>query len=130
MIAYRITAGVLGLSIAAAIIFLVRRDHMHGPYAMWWLFVAVAAGFFGIFPTSLDVAAAFVGVGYPPTLAMVAIIGLLLVKVLIMDIERSRHERMLRRMVQRMAILEAEQYAGKISSPDDADDTGGDASGT
>lgn len=114
MIAYRITAGVLGLSIAAAIIFLVRRDHMHGPYAMWWLFVALTAGFLGVFPTSLDVAAEFLGIGYPPTLAFVGIIGLLLIKVLIMDIERSRHERMLRRMVQRMAILEAEHFAEYI----------------
>ena len=36
-------AGLLGLGLAGTILYLVRRDRLHGPYALWWLLVAGAA---------------------------------------------------------------------------------------
>ena len=46
----QITSAVLGIVLAGAILFLVRRDHLHGPYALWWFAVAAATFELGVFP--------------------------------------------------------------------------------
>ncbi|QBQ56427.1 DUF2304 domain-containing protein [Nitrosococcus wardiae] len=107
MIDYQWTSTFIGVLIAGLILFLVRRDHLHGPYAVWWLFVAATVVVLGAFPELFDKVAPFFGVAYPPILAVVLGMGLLLLKVLTMDLERSRQERKLRRLVQRLAVLEA-----------------------
>ncbi len=107
MIDYQWTSAFVGLAIAGAILFLVRRDHLHGPYAVWWLVVAGTVVVAGAFPALFDKIAPFFGVAYSPTLVMVLGMGLLLVKMLTMDLERSRQERKLRRLAQRLAMLEA-----------------------
>ena len=106
MIDYQSTAMLIGLLLAAAILFLVRRDHLHGPYAYWWLFVALCAVVLAIWPRLIDMLALQAGVNYPPMLAVVVAITLVLIKMLKMDIERSRQERRLRRLTQRLAMLE------------------------
>lgn len=108
MIDYQWTSTFIGGLIAGLILFLVRRDHLHGPYAVWWLVVAATVVVLGAFPGLFDKVAPFFGVAYPPILAVVLGMGLLLLKVLTMDLERSRQERRLRRLVQRLAILEAD----------------------
>ncbi|ADE16679.1 conserved hypothetical protein [Nitrosococcus halophilus Nc 4] len=108
MIDYQWTSTFIGVLIAGLILFLVRRDHLHGPYAVWWLVVATTVVVLGVFPGLFDKVAPFFGVAYPPILAVVLGMGLLLLKVLTMDLERSRQERRLRRLVQRLAILEAD----------------------
>ena len=105
---YQITSALLGLTIAFGILFLVRRDHLHGPYAVWWLGVAVIAMLLGLFPQITNWLAIRTGVGYPPILAIVLGFGLLLIKMLTMDLERSRQERQIRRLAQRLALLEAQ----------------------
>lgn len=108
MIDHQFTAMVIGLLLAAAILFLVRRDHLHGPYAYWWLFVALCAVVLAIWPQIIDRLAASAGISYPPMFAVIVAMALLLVKMLKMDIERSRQERRLRRLTQRLAMLEEE----------------------
>ena len=105
---YQITSALLGLTIAFGILFLVRRDHLHGTYAVWWLGVAVIAMLLGLFPQITNWLAIRTGVGYPPILAIVLGFGLLLIKMLTMDLERSRQERQIRRLAQRLALLEAQ----------------------
>lgn len=107
MIDYQLTSTIAGLAIAGAILFLVRRGHLHGPYAIWWFLVAGAVVIAGAYPRLFDKAALFFGVSYPPTLAIVLGMGLLLIKMLTMDLGRSRQERKLRRLTQRLAMLEA-----------------------
>ena len=106
MIPYQITSTVIGLIIAGAILYLVRRDHLHGPYATWWLCVALAVMIIGFFPKIIDRLAILLGVNYPPILVVVLGLGLILIKMLTMDLERSRQERKIRRLAQRIAILE------------------------
>lgn len=106
MIPYHFTTTLIGLIIAGMIIFLVRRDHMHGPYAVWWLCVATVVVLLGLFPRLIDELAVLVGVSYPPILAIVLGVGLILVKMLTMDLEHSRQERKIRRLAQRLAMLE------------------------
>jgi hypothetical protein len=108
MITYQITSMAIGIVIAVVILFLVRRDHLHGPYAIWWIGAAITIGTLGFFPRLFDYLAVYVGVSYPPMLAIVLGFSMLLVKILTMDLERSRQERLIRRLAQRLAMLEAQ----------------------
>ncbi len=107
MITYQITSMAIGVGLAAVILLLVRRDHLHGPYAIWWIGAAATVGVLGFFPRLFDYLAGYLGVQYPPILALVLGFGLLLLKILTMDLERSRQERLIRRLAQRLAMLEA-----------------------
>ena len=111
MITYQITSMAMGVTIALIILFLVRRDHLHGPYAVWWIGAALTIALLGFFPRFFDYIAVYFGVSYPPILAIVLGFGMLLVKILTMDVERSRQERLIRRLAQRLAILEAQAAA-------------------
>ena len=107
-VTYQVTSMVLGIAIALIILFLVRRDHLHGPYAIWWIGVAATVVVLGLFPRFFDYLSIYLGVRYPPILAIILSLGIILVKMLTMDLERSRQERLIRRLAQRLAILEAQ----------------------
>ena len=109
MISYQVTSAVIAFIIAFKIIFLVRRDVLHTKYALWWFIVAVLVLIAGIFPRLIDVIAGWLGISYPPILAIVSGVGLILIKMLSMDIDRSRQEQKIRRLVQKLAILEEEK---------------------
>ena len=109
MITYQITSMAIGVGLAAIILFLVRRDHLHGPYAIWWIGAAATVALLGLFPRLFDILALKMGVSYPPVLAIVLGFGLLLLKMLTMDLDRSRQERLIRRLAQRLAMLEAQE---------------------
>ena len=106
MVSYQLTSAVIAIAIAGTIIFMVRRDRLHGPYAIWWLCTAVVILLLGIFPNAFDTIGRFLGIYYPPTLALALGLGLMLIKMLTMDLERSRQERKIRRLTQRIALLE------------------------
>lgn len=107
MISYQATSMIIGGILAVVILTLVRRGHLHGPYAIWWIVVAIGVAGVGAFPRLFDRVATYVGIGYPPMLAVVLGFALLLIKMLTMDVERSRQERLIRRLAQRLAMLEA-----------------------
>jgi hypothetical protein len=102
------TAAGLGIAIAGSILWLVRRDHLHGSHALWWLMVAGGALVAGFAPAVVDWLGKLLGVHYPPMLLVVVVLGALLLKLLQVDIDTSRRERRMRRMIQKMAILELE----------------------
>lgn len=104
----QITAGAIGVLLAGAILYLVRRDHLHGSYALWWLAVAAAILLLGVFPPVIDWLGHVTGIYYPPVLPIVIGIGMILIRMLKMDIDRSRSERQMRRLTQKLAILERE----------------------
>ncbi len=108
MISYQWTSALIGLAIAGTIFYLVRRNHLHGPFAVWWLLVSVAVILISIMPSMVDYIAALLGIAYPPILPVFIGMGLILIKMLTMDLERSRQERRIRRLTQRLAILEAQ----------------------
>ncbi len=103
-----ITAAVIGILLAGSILYLVRRDHLHGSFALWWLAVAAAILVLGLFPPVIDWLGKLTGIYYPPVLPIVIGIGMILIRLLKMDVDRSRTERQLRRLTQKMAILEQE----------------------
>jgi ABC-type Fe3+-siderophore transport system permease subunit len=96
----------IGLVLAGTILYLVRRDHLHGPYALGWLALAAVIIAIAAFPRIIDKIGSLVGISYPPILVCLLAIAALLIKSLIGDLERSRQERALRRLSQKLAILE------------------------
>lgn len=104
----QITAALIGLLLAGSILYLVRRDHLHGPYALWWLVVAAATLVLGFVPKTVDWLAHLSGIAYPPVLPLIVGLSLVLLRLLQLDIERSRQERQIRRLNQKLAILEEE----------------------
>ena len=103
-----LTSALLGVLIAGGILLLVRKDHLHGGFAIWWLAMAAAALVLGLVPGSVDWLGRSFGVTYPPMLVAVLGIAALLLKLLVLDIDVTRRERRVRRLLQKVAILEAE----------------------
>ena len=103
-----LTASLLGVGTALVILYLVRRDQMHGRYAFWWLTVAGVALVFGLKPDLVDTLGHWFGVKYPPTLIVILVLAALLMKLLVSDLDVTRRERRIRRLLQKTAILEAE----------------------
>ena len=103
-----LTAALLGVGTATGILLLVRRDRLHGRYALWWLFVAAISLVIGIHPQLVDQLGGWFGVKYPPTLIVMLVLAALLLKLLVADIDITRRERRIRRLLQKTAILESE----------------------
>lgn len=100
--------GIIGFATAATIVILIRRDHIHVRYGLWWTGAAVAFALFGLFPAFFDSIAKYLGIAYPPMLAMTLAVAILVIKILVMDIERSRNEVRMQRLIQRIALLESD----------------------
>ena len=109
----------IGFLAAATILLLVRRDKLHVNHALGWILVAGLFTLLGLAPKVVDYFSLQLGIGYPPTLALTVGIVILTIKILLMDIERSRTEVALHRVTQRLAIQEA-----KIETLSTQTDTG------
>lgn len=103
---FNLITAILGLLFLGAIVVLIRRDHMHVRYSLWWLVVAVAVALFGVFPSINDKLATLLGIAYPPILPVIVAVLLLLSRLFLADIESSRRAIQLARLVQRLGILE------------------------
>lgn len=106
----QLTSFGIGIGIALAILVLVRKNHLMVSHAVWWLAVAAASMVFGAYPRLIDWIGGVLGIHYPPTLLIVIGMGLILIKMLTMDLKRSEQERKIRALTQRLAILESEMY--------------------
>jgi hypothetical protein len=102
---------VTGVALAVAILYLVRRDHLYIRQGMFWIVAAFASLGFAIWPYLIDNLGALLGIAYPPTLLFLAAILVLVVKALFADISLTKMRRDVRRLNQRIALLEAEQPA-------------------
>jgi hypothetical protein len=121
----QLTSAAIGILLAGAILYLVRRDHMHGSYALWWLAIAAAILVLGVFPPVIDWLGRVSGISYPPILPIIVGIGMILIRMLRTDIDRSRQERQLRRLAQKLAILEQElASARRVAEPTASNDFG------
>ena len=103
----------IGLAVAAVIILLIRTDRLHVTHGIGWLAAAFVMAGLGFAPSIFDSIAVRLGITYAPSLAFTLGFGLIVIKLLIDDIERSRLKMRLTRMVQRMAILENELRRAK-----------------
>jgi hypothetical protein len=106
MKSYLLMSGVLGVLFSLVVVWFIRKDHMHVQYSLWWLTVAAVAILLGLNPGLIDQAARGLGVDYPPTLLFLWAIVALFFKALLGDVERSRSQRRLLRLTQRVVMLE------------------------
>ena len=113
---YHLTVLVIGIGLAAGILYLVRRDHIYIRQGMFWILVAVITLAFAFWPTLIDVVGGALGIAYPPTLLLLAAIIVVVLKALYADIALTKVNRDLRRLNQRMALLEAEHPADERSA--------------
>jgi hypothetical protein len=103
------TTGLIGLSVALIILLLLRRDHIFILQALFWMLIAAIAALLGLWPGLVDRMANVLGISYPPAALLLGAVVVLFLKVLIADITHTRLERQVRRLNQRIALLEAMQ---------------------
>lgn len=103
-----VTAFLLGAILFVGILTLVRRGQLHSKTAVRWIGLAAGALLLGVWPGLLDRIGALFGVAYPPMLLAYVVLIVVLLKVLALDILASRREVELRRLSQRLAMLELE----------------------
>jgi len=108
---YHVTVLVIGILLAAGILYLVRRDHIYIRQGMFWILVAFATLAFAFWPSLIDMVGGALGIAYPPTLLLLVAIIVVVLKALYADIALTKVNRDLRRLNQRMALLEAEHPA-------------------
>lgn len=108
MFSPQIIGAVIGAFIGGIIFWLIRRDHMVSKDGIRWLLVAAVIMIYGAFPKLNDVLGGLLGISYPPIIPVLLGIGAILIKLLLSDIERVKTRVDIERMVQRMAMLEAE----------------------
>ena len=118
--------GIMGIATAIAIVVLIRRDHLHVRYGMWWIAAAIGFALLGLSPKIFDSFAHSLGVAYPPVLALTIGATILVIKILLMDIERSRNAIRMQRLTQRIALLESDlrEMQGKPRKADHTSDHG------
>ena len=103
--------GSLGLAIAALIIVLIRRDRLYVNHGFAWILTALIFSLLGFAPGIFDWLALHLGVGYPPVLGLTVGLGILVLKALLMDIDRSHAAMRQERLIQRVGMLEADLHA-------------------
>jgi hypothetical protein len=107
----------VGIGLSLGIVYLVRRDHIYIRQALFWLAVAAVSFALAVFPPLVDGIGELFGIAYPPTLILLAAIVVLVVKALLADIALTKVSRDLRRLNQRIAMLEAEHPLDKPGEP-------------
>lgn len=104
----QIVSSVIGIILAIIIYWLVRRDHLAPRQALRWILVASIVLILGTFPIIIDWIGYAVGISYPPIIPVIVGLGAALIKILLMDIQQTKANVTQDRVVQKLAILEAE----------------------
>jgi hypothetical protein len=104
---YPLTAAFIGLLLAALIVFLLRKDRLYVRDAIFWLVTAAASVLFAFFPRAIDWLGSVAGIAYPPALLLGVVCGVITIKSLLSDIEITRLRRDVRRLNQRIALIES-----------------------
>jgi hypothetical protein len=106
---YHLTVLVIGFGLAYGILHLVRRDHLYIRQGVFWIAIALLSLALAIWPSLIDMLGAAVGIAYPPNLLFLVAIVVLVLKTLLSDIALTKVRRDLRRLNQRMALLEGNE---------------------
>lgn len=109
VMSHTLSAGLIGGFLAAYILYLIRRDQLYLRDAIFWLATAVASIAFGLFPALVDWLGRTAGVAYPPALVLAVVCAVLTIKALLGDIALTELRRDVRRLNQRIALIDAEQ---------------------
>ena len=111
------TTTLMGFALAVVILYLIRRDQLYLLHGLFWAVVAAVAAVLGAWPGLMDRLAMWTGISYPPALLFLLASAVLLVKALHADMVNTRIERDLRRLNQRVAILQAALEEAQPDAP-------------
>ena len=114
---YPVFAAAIGLLLAALILFLLRRDQLYLRDATFWLATAVVSIAFALFPTLVDWLGGMAGVAYPPALILAVVSVVLTIKALLADIAQTQLRRDVRRLNQRVALMDADRQGNLQKYP-------------
>lgn len=103
---YTYVTAILGLTTAGTIFYLVRGDRLSLGYSLWWMFIAAGFVIMGFFPGIVDNLGTLFAISYPPVFIILIALCLILIKLLQMDLERSKLQKDLRVLTQRLAVYE------------------------
>lgn len=118
-----IITSVIGLTVAALILLLIRRDQLEASVGVAWIIVAAGFCLLGFAPFLVDSLARLLNVAHAPSLAFSLALGAITLKLVYDDVQRSKSRITSKRMVQRLAMLEARlrQLEGDASSNTEKD---------
>ena len=112
---YSLSAAIVGLTLAAVIVVLLRRDQLYLRDALFWLAAAAASLLLALFPRFIDVIGGAAGVSYPPALLLAMVCAVLTIKGMFADIALTELRRDVRRLNQRVALVDAEIMSDRQS---------------
>jgi len=103
---YLLMTSMIGIFTALFIFWLIRKDHLHIKFAFWWILVAIASAIIGVYPKIIDSLSSWIGISYPPILAVTFAISFIFIKMLLTDVEQSKQQIKIIRLTQRLGLLE------------------------
>jgi hypothetical protein len=113
----QVAAVVGSVLLLALVLELARRRRLSDEYALTWIACALLLLAVSIFRGTVDRIALWLGIHYPPALLLLALIALVFVAALNFSIVASRQRRQIERLIQEVAILEAELRALRRDPP-------------
>lgn len=117
MLNLQITTSLLGLGLAVLIVHLLRRDHIYILHALFWIAIAGLAALLGLWPGLIDRVAGWIGISYPPAALLLGAVVVLFVKSLYADITHTQLERQVRRLNQRIALMDVQEPTNTTVNP-------------
>lgn len=103
----------MGVLLMAFVIGTMRRSSLNIRYAILWLGAGAVLLLLSAYRPLLDYVAAAIGVSYPPSLLFLVAFAFLLFIVLHYSLVISSHRDSIRRLAQKIALLEQELRAAK-----------------
>jgi hypothetical protein len=112
----QIVSIVVSGGLLAAVIELVRRGRLSEEYSFIWIVSAAALLVLSLWRNLLDVAAAALGVHYPPAVLLLVLTFFVVIVSLYFSVVVSRHRKDIEKLVEDIALLEADIRTVRESS--------------
>src|SRR6476661_10819780 len=104
-------------ALLVTIIELVRRGRLTEEYSFIWIVCAVALLALSLWRNLLDLAATALGVHYPPAVLLLVLTFFVVIVSLYFSVVVSRHRKEIERLVQEVALLDADVRMLRESTP-------------
>jgi hypothetical protein len=104
----QVLAVIVSALLVVVVVLLVRRRRLREEYAFAWMVAAIVLLGVAVWRNSLDVAARWLGVYYPPAVLLLAVILAVFVVSLYFSVVISRQREQIEHLVEEVALLDAE----------------------